>query len=131
MTPPDLRAPLPNAPTVIDTFPPLRNNGRMAGALNFLDWDDTGAVTPVVLLPGQLPRRQPQAHSPERELFRAILRSAAEDLSSANPTIRCEAVRWFKFPDLDCPVSLRSCCDALDLPRPHSLARRALSTVTR
>jgi hypothetical protein len=37
---------------------PVPNNGRMAGVLNSMDWDDTGPITPLVLLPGQLPPRR-------------------------------------------------------------------------
>jgi hypothetical protein len=97
----------------------------MAASLNSgLDWRDTGPLVPIAVLPCQLPPRR--RDHPERELFRAILRSAAEDLSSPDPTIRCAAASWFKSPDLGWPVSLNMVCEILIIPEPRRLARTAL-----
>ena len=62
---------------------------------------------------------------PERQLFLAILLSAAEELSSPHAATRAAAAYWFQNPHSDAPVSLDAACAALDLD-PRRIRRRAL-----
>jgi hypothetical protein len=84
------------------------------------DDDDHGAGGP---LPSQVPC--PRAEPSEMELYRAILRSAAEDLGSPNSNIRVNAIRWFQDTHCGSPLSLCDVCRVLDL-NPRRISGHAL-----
>jgi hypothetical protein len=81
---------------------------------------------PVVFLPGQVSLRRSD-HSSERELFVVVLPPLrVEDLDSTRANTRLEACRWFRYPDLPAPISLRHCLTSISTASAATgLTRRA------
>jgi hypothetical protein len=85
--------------------------------------DNDDLLANDALLPAQQPRRHTEPV--ELELYRAILRLAAEDLGHHKPAIRMAAADWFAHPHAGNPVSLAMVCEVLGL-RPRHASRTAL-----
>ena len=85
---------------------------------------DSDYLADAALLPHQLDRTN-HHYDPELELYRAVLRSAAEDLGHPNTAIRADAYRWFQDTHCGSPLSLCDVCRVLDL-NPRKISRHAL-----
>lgn len=89
---------------------------ELRGGLDVGPYISLDDAEPLILLPGQLPRRgRDEPHHRCRSLWSAILLSAAEALRHPNPKVRNEARHWLMHPDAAVLVNLRDCCDALGL----------------
>jgi hypothetical protein len=55
-----------------------------------------------------------------------LMAGALRDLAHPKPAVRCAAAVWFASPDAGHPVSLRDCCQVLNLDA-RCISRRALT----